>query len=155
MSTNESRSDLFRQLWFSRQVHDKRWKDVMAGKNEERVLLVLDALGYKQGVDYERQYPVAERYVLDFAFVKERVALEVDGKNHVGAKAIRKDKIRDRYLRTGSWVTIRIKDEHLFGSKASFYKYLIDEVVKERRDQWERGVFYPFDFSRFNENDYE
>jgi very-short-patch-repair endonuclease len=127
----------------------------MAGRNEKRVIEMLETLDYRLGVDFQRQHPVGERYVIDIAFLNERVAIEVDGDSHENDRMARKDRIRDRYLGSSNWVTIRVKDRDVFGEKARFYKFLIDEVVKERRAQWEIGTLFPVDFKRFIESDYE
>lgn len=143
-------SELARAHFFSKQVHMRAWKDSMSGENEERVIEVLGMLGYKLGEDYVRQYPLAGRYVADFAFVKEKVVLEIDGSTHRGKEQRRKDKARDKHLRDGQWATIRMWNDDLFGKKASFFKNLIREVVEERRKQWETGVFKHVDFSVYD-----
>lgn len=147
--------ELARARFFQFNVHMDVWKNAMSGENEMRVIDLLDTLGYILDKDFVRQHPVGERYVIDIAFVNERFALEVDGESHKGKDARRKDKIRDKYLRSANWVTLRIPDEDLFGEKASFYKFLIHEIVQERREQWNKGVVRPVDFKRFQESDYE
>ena len=131
------------------------WKESMAGKNEEPVIKILDAIGYQNERDYGRQHPVGERFVIDFAFVHEQVALEVDGENHKRRPQRHKDKKRDRYLFANNWVSIRIKNEDLFGYKMSFYKSLIKEIVEDRRKQYETGRLYPIDFETYYDADYE
>jgi very-short-patch-repair endonuclease len=146
---------LARIRFFQKQVFQDEWKDSMSGKNEEPVIKILDAIGYTNGKDYERQFPVGEKFVIDFAFVKEQVALEVDGRNHQYGRQKSLDKKRDRYFRENNWVPIRIKDKDLFGYKMSFYKNLIKEVVEDRREQYETGRLYPIDFANYVEHDYE
>lgn len=154
-SEENDRGETYRALFFDKQVYMDVWKEAMAGKNEEKVISTLEGLGYKLGTDFERQYPIAERYVIDIAFPKEKVALEVDGNNHREARQKNKDKIRDRYLREHKWVTIRIPDNEFFGFKGSYYKWLIKEVLDERREQYQNGDLYDIDFTRFKESDYE
>ena len=127
----------------------------MAGKNESDVLQVLTDLGYMDGKDFTRQHPIGEKFVIDFAFVKEQVAIEVDGKSHNDKKQKRSDDQRDKYLRWNNWVPIRIKDEEFFGYKKSFFKNLIREVVEERRQQWKIGTLFEIDIPNFIESDYE
>lgn len=110
----------------------KEWKANIAGKNEEPVMACFDSWGYVLGEDYVRQYPIADMYIVDFAFVPEQIAIEVDGDNHKQEKQRGKDLKRDRYLKFNNWVVIRIPERHFF-KNPSFYRYLIHEVVEERR----------------------
>lgn len=143
-----------RQMFFGRQVHMSAWKDSMSGKNELRCIEMLESLGYKLGIDYVRQHPLAEKFVLDFAFVKEQVAIEVDGKNHNTSIQRMKDDKRDRFLTLYEWVPLRFKEEWMFGTRASFCRSLIREVVNERRAQWEAGALSAIDVPRFKDEDY-
>lgn len=127
----------------------------MAGKNELRVMDLLKTMGFNLKEHYVRQYPIAQRYVVDIAFVREQVAIEVDDKSHRNREQKRKDKIRDKYLLSANWATIRVQDSDLFGAKGRFYKYLIAEVIKERHEQYQMGRLVPIDFKRFVESDYE
>lgn len=143
-----------RQNFFDRQVHMSEWKDSMAGKNEIRAIEILKDLGYELGKDFVRQHPIGERFVLDFAFVKEQVAIEIDGQTHNRPIQRKKDRQRDNYLNLNNWVPLRIKESWLFGYKGSFYKSLIKQVVEERRAQWEVGSLYAIDIPNFKEEDY-
>lgn len=147
--------NIHRIRFFEKQVHMAEWKDTMAGRNEEPVIKILDAIGYKIDEDYVRQHPVGERFVIDFAFINEQVALEVDGANHHYGVQAKKDRKRDHYLSSNNWVSIRLRDNELFGYRGSFYKSLIKEVIDERREQYQTGRLYPIDFSIYYDADYE
>ena len=95
--------------------------------------------GYRLGKDYVRQHPIASLYVVDFAFINEQVVIEVDGENHNSKKQIKKDQSRDFYLRSNGWVVIRIADRN-FQKNPAFFRYLIKEVVQERREQYEKAM---------------
>lgn len=148
-------SESARARFFDITVHNQKVKDCISGSNEERVIQVLEGMGYFQGNDFVRQHPIGLKYVLDFAFVPEQIAIEIDGKNHLRKEGRRADKIRDRFLHAHNWVTIRIQDSEFSGYKASFYKSLIREIVEERREQYQKGSLYPVEFKRFIESDYE
>lgn len=150
-----SRRDAARERFFLGPVHHPKVRATLSGKNEERVIEILQGMEYILDKDFVRQHPIGMRYVLDFAFVPEQVAIEIDGENHLGRKEKRLDKIRDKYLSANNWVTIRIQDNDFFGQKGSFYKSLIKAYVDERREQYTTGVLYPIDFSRFYETDHE
>jgi very-short-patch-repair endonuclease len=147
-------SELSKQKFFDTLVKNKIWIERMSGKNEDKVLRVLEAIGYIIDKDFVRQYPVGNEFVVDIAFEKEQIAIEIDGSSHNNKNQATKDRKRDKFLYMNNWVVIRIKDKDFFGFKASFYKNLIDIVVKERRKQWEDGALYPIDFDTFNEDDY-
>lgn len=151
----EDRRILSRQIFFDRQVKMKKWQDSMAGKNEEEAVKILDTLGYKLGEDYVRQYPIGERFVIDFAFVNERIALEIDGDSHLSVKQKKKDKQRDSYLYRNGWIPLRMFDWDLTGYKGSFYKSLIKEIVDERRKQFEGGFLYDIDIPNYKDGDYD
>lgn len=152
---SKSQPSLARIKFFEKQVHDPRWKDSMSGKNEESVIKILDACNFTLGTDYVRQHPIGERFVIDFAFINEQIALEVDGDNHNTTKQKKLDKMRDRYLRDNNWIPIRVRDKELFGTKLSFYKSLFNEIVKERRKQYQIGELLDIDIPYFNQDDYE
>ncbi len=139
------------QFYFDTTIHIQAVKDCISGNNEKMVIEVLDFLGYKLGRDYFRQYPIGCKFVLDFAFVNEQVALEVDGVDHNGKKQKKIDKQRDNFLYDNNWVVIRISDKDFFGYKASFYKFLIKEVVEIRKEQFETGRLYKIDIPEFKE----
>lgn len=151
MNKRGTDSKLARQRFFDTTVHHLKVKECISGKNENRVILLLENMGYVLNKDFVRQHPIAHRFVLDFAFVEEQVAIEVDGKSHDCNKQSKKDEQRDLFLGYNNWVTIRIKDGDLFGFKGSFYKSLIREIVMERRKQWKDGRLYPIDFTNFEE----
>lgn len=144
---------LSRQKFFDKQVHMQIWKDSMAGKNEENVIKALNSVGFNINEDFKRQHPIASRFVIDIAFVNEQVALEVDGQEHSAKERRKLDKKRDRFFRENNWIPIRIKQKQFFGYKALFYKYLIRDIVAERRQQFKNGKLYPIEIPDFNDND--
>lgn len=110
----------------------REWKNSMSGKNELSVIDIFNMWGYKLNEDYFRQYPIGDRYVLDFAFPNEQVAVEVNGDTHYTKKGRKKDKEKERFLLWNNWVLIEIPEKKFF-KNPSFYKYLIHEVIEERR----------------------
>lgn len=153
---DENKQKLARQHFFDKCVFLEEVRFCMSGKNEEEAIKILEFLGYKIGKDFVRQYPIGERFVMDFAFVKEKIAIEIDGDSHKKKKQRLLDRKRDAYLQNNGWVSIRIQEEDLFGYKGSFYKNLIKLVVKERREQWYRGgILYAIDIPNYVDQDYD
>jgi len=145
----KSNNDVARERFFTKQVHMQIWKDSMAGENEDKVIEVLEGVGFVKGKDFERQYPIGGRFVIDIAFPNEQVAIEVDGKDHQGKKR-KNDIARDRYMMKNNWIPIRIKDKEFFGYQASFYKSLIKAIVDERRGEYNKGTLMKKDLSDYN-----
>lgn len=146
---------LQRQIYFDKTIHIKAIKDCISGENEERVIKLLKSIDFELDVDYKRQYPIGNKFVLDFAFIKEKVAIEADGENHERKKQKIVDKKRDKFLLENNWLTIRVRDKDLFGSKGSFWKFLIKEVIEERRKQYEGGRLSYFDIMDYKDENYD
>lgn len=149
-------TSLARIHFFEKIVHLPEWRESMAGTNEKPVVKILESLGFEDGKDFQRQYPIGEKFVMDFAFVNEQIALEVDGDSHNAKRQKSLDKKRDSYLRSNNWVPLRIKNDDLVSVYShSFYKNLIKDVVLERREQYITGLLFPIDVPHYNEADYE
>lgn len=142
-------TSLHTKIFFDKQVHMKAWKDNMSGENEESCLRAMTFLGYELGKDFVRQHPLACRFVCDFAFVPEQIAIEIDGRSHKEKKQREKDRERDMFLYLNGWVVIRIPDQKFNGKESLFYRYLIKEVVEDRRKQLEGGRLYPIDIPEY------
>ena len=68
----------------------------------------------KNNVNYESQFPTDTGFVIDFAIVDQKIAIEVDGKKwHTGKKALRKQRFRDYQLGRGGWTVIHILEEEI------------------------------------------
>lgn len=150
-----NRKILSRQRFFDTTIHIPNVIEAITGKNEWKIEKVISSLGYTLGKDFFNQFPVGEKYVLDFAFVNEQVSIELDGKNHRDKKQKRKDRIRDSYLKRNDWLTIRVKEEDIDDTyRLSIFKNLVKEVVQDRRKDWEVGNIKELS-ETFNEKDYE
>lgn len=75
--------------------------------------IVKDYLDSKR-VDYIFQFPTRTGFVIDFAILEKKTAIEVDGfKWHSSKKALKYDRFRDYQLRREGWKVIRIKEEEI------------------------------------------
>jgi very-short-patch-repair endonuclease len=61
----------------------------------------------KYGYHFRRQSPF-DRYVLDFVCHDEKIVVELDGDQHLVPENQRRDAIRDRFLRSRGYRTVRI-----------------------------------------------
>jgi very-short-patch-repair endonuclease len=65
--------------------------------------------GYRENKDFVHLYPIeSQNYVLDFVFVKEKLAIECDGEPwHEKCRNREEDRLRDEYLRKKGWKILR------------------------------------------------
>ena len=65
-------------------------------------------------IDYVFQFPTRTGFVIDFALLKERIAIEVDGTNwHSSKEAKKRDRFKDYMLKREGWQIIRIKEDEI------------------------------------------
>lgn len=143
-------SNIHKQIYFDKSIHLKPIKDCISGQNEKEVLKILESLDFKVEKDFVRQHPIANSIVVDFAFINEQIAIEIDGRSHRNKKQQKIDNKRDNFLRIHNWIPIRIYDKNFFKNPL-FFKYLIQEIVHERRKQYEDGQLFPIDIPEFNQ----
>lgn len=127
-----------RDNFFDVSVHHPEIKKCLSGKNEDEILKIFKSLGYSENKQFKRQYPIGNKFVLDFAFPELQVCVEVDGPDHLSKKKRSMDKKRDTYLHESGWVIIRVPD-HKFKENPFFFKYVIEDVVKFRTQEFEEG----------------
>jgi very-short-patch-repair endonuclease len=64
----------------------------------------------QHGVVVRRQHPVG-RHVVDFAIVKARIAIEIDGGIHALREVAARDALRQQEIEAGGWRVLRISPE--------------------------------------------
>jgi very-short-patch-repair endonuclease len=62
------------------------------------------------GHKFRRQEPVG-RFVLDLACREARLAVEVDGSQHLEDRAMRRDEERTSFLETEGWRVLRVRND--------------------------------------------
>lgn len=68
------------------------------------------------GVKFRRQHPVAG-FVVDFACVPARLAIEVDGGVHALDAVAERDLARDAALARGNWQVLRLTDQQVIEAR--------------------------------------
>ena len=82
------------------------WKTRKNRKPSYPEEITMQYLDYNNFV-YEREYPFG-KYSIDFAFVDEKIALEIDGRQHNDPDRIRIDSEKDKTLSLEGWRVIRV-----------------------------------------------
>jgi very-short-patch-repair endonuclease len=79
----------------------------------------------KHNFNYVKEFPI-KRWLIDFADIDHKIALEIDGKQHDRPDRKITDNNKDRYLISNGWQVFRIKWQKL---TEEFYK-LLEEQIK-------------------------
>ena len=93
---------------------------------EEYWKTILDS----NNLTYDEQYQIGP-YQLDFAFVTDKIDLEIDGdQHHLDQRVVKSDIRRNEYLGTLGWKTIRIKwsDYQKLVDKKTFVDGIISQL---------------------------
>lgn len=74
---------------------------------EEQARDVLEELG----IEYVSQYPTHSGFIVDFALLDQKIAIEVDGKIwHNSKKSQKRDRFKDYQLGREGWKVIRLRE---------------------------------------------
>lgn len=112
------------KIWSSR-------KNKLPSYPEKFYMNLLDWNGYK-GL-YEREHKQG-KYFIDIAFIKEKLAIEIDGGLHKLEEIRKKDKRKDEFLRSLGWKIYRVewtgvKNKKLLNEKINSLLRIIRECV--------------------------
>jgi very-short-patch-repair endonuclease len=75
---------------------------------------------------FRRQHP-EDCYILDFACLEVRLAIEVDGEGHGRGDRPQRDEVRDRRLRERGFEVLRVPARDVLGNLEGVVKFLIEE----------------------------
>ena len=68
----------------------------------------------RKNKSYVFQFPTRSGFVIDFAILDQKIAIEVDGTHwHSSKEAKKRDRFKDYMLKREGWKVIRIKEEEL------------------------------------------
>ena len=68
-----------------------------------------------EGAKFQRQVPLG-RYIVDFVSFENRLIVEIDGPTHEGAEAQAADALRDAWLDSQGFRTLRLSNELVIAS---------------------------------------
>lgn len=100
-------------MFFPRTIWRTGFTDI-----EELMFKGLKNLGFKEDVDFIVQYSITgkkgSKYILDFAFPKEKLNIECDGEYwHEKCKNPEEDKERDEFLKSKGWYVLRFRSKEI------------------------------------------
>jgi len=82
-------------------------------------------------LDYEQEYQI-RLYSIDFAFLRPKVALEIDGEQHyLDEKIVSSDLRRTKFLRDNGWKVIRVRWAKYKKLDDAAKKIYIEELIKK------------------------
>lgn len=76
------------------------------------------------------QYPLLGSFA-DFAFLAERVVVEVDGKSHRTAKGRASDALRDAKMEKHGWTVLRVNNEIVLADAAGWVASVLKPKLEE------------------------
>jgi len=79
------------------------------------------------GLVFRRQHPIGP-YIADFASVRARLVIELDGGGHGADDQVAYDKVRDAFLSAHGWRVIRITNEQVFRDLDTVLRLLADQA---------------------------
>ncbi len=65
------------------------------------------------GIRFRRQHPIGP-YIADFACVRARLVVEIDGATHSTDVELEYDARRDRYMRAQGWHVLRFRNDDIY-----------------------------------------
>ncbi len=83
--------------------------------------------GQMEGHKFRRQHPIGP-YVADFACVKSKLVIEVDGFTHTSDGEVAHDKKRDAYMVSFGWHILRFWNEHIYRDIDTVLGEIIDTL---------------------------
>ena len=68
----------------------------------------------KAGIPYVQEFPLRSGFIIDFALIDKKIAIECDGEKwHTSLKAMKKDRFRDWMLKRAGWKTLRFSGQQI------------------------------------------
>ena len=80
------------------------------------------------GLVFRRQHPIGP-YIADFASVRAKLVVELDGGGHGADDQAAHDKVRDAFLRAHGWRVVRITNEQVFKDLDTVLRVLAEQAV--------------------------
>jgi very-short-patch-repair endonuclease len=77
------------------------------------------------GLKFRRQQPI-EGFIVDFVCFENKLVIELDGGQHLEAKAVKKDKERDEWRKSRGYRILRIHNNEVFENLEGVLEFIWD-----------------------------
>lgn len=106
--TDESKIKLreIRLKWMKDNPEKTAWRKSNLSYPEKVFLEKLEKIGYDKKYKIEREKAVFP-FFIDFAFINEKIAVEIDGSQHLLPDRVLSDKKKDKLLKDNGWKVVR------------------------------------------------
>jgi len=94
----------------------------------EKVLWLKIRRKQLKNCQFYRQRPLG-KYIVDFFAPKAKIVIEVDGGQHYEKRGIKKDEIRDKYLRNLGLKVLRFSDKEVLKNIEGVIKRIYYEIL--------------------------
>lgn len=123
-----------KRLKFMKEHPEKTaWRRSNESYPEKMFKKYLEDRGYDKKHLIYREYSVFP-YFIDFAFINEKIAIEIDGSQHLEEERAKKDKEKDKLLNSNGWKVIRITDKTIKTDWNSIDETLTSVLNKENNN---------------------
>lgn len=127
--TEESKAKLREKRLAFMKAHPEQtaWRQKNMSYPEEMFLKFLNERGYADKFLIQREYSIFP-YFIDFAFVDLKIAIEIDGSQHLLQERKAKDELKDALLIENGWRVIRIAESSVKEDWDSIKRVLDDHI---------------------------
>ena len=127
--TEESKSKLREKRLAFMKAHPEQtaWRQKNMSYPEEMFLKFLNERGYADKFLIQREYSIFP-YFIDFAFVDLKIAIEIDGSQHLLQERKAKDELKDALLIENGWRVIRIAESSVKEDWDSIQRVLDEHI---------------------------
>lgn len=127
--TEESKSKLREKRLAFMKAHPEQtaWRQKNMSYPEEMFLKFLNERGYADKFLIQREYSIFP-YFIDFAFVDLKIAIEIDGSQHLQLERKAKDELKDALLIENGWRVIRIAESSVKEDWDSIQRVLDEHI---------------------------
>ena len=112
--------------------HKTAWRQKNQSYPEKMFQKFLEEYGYTDNFLIQREYSVFP-YFIDFAFVDLKIAIEIDGSQHLEKKRQEKDREKDILLKENGWRVIRIS-EHIVKTDWNLIKNILNDFISLNKE---------------------
>ncbi|OYX46158.1 MAG: hypothetical protein B7Y90_16835 [Alphaproteobacteria bacterium 32-64-14] len=98
--------------------------------------------GRLSGFHFRKQHPVGP-FIADFACVKARVLIEIDGETHWRDFERRRDAVRTAFLERAGWTVVRVWNADVYGNEDGVVETVLRFVVAGEEGRLAGGAIRP------------